>query len=72
MLESNELEFLMEAHSGLSAKIVEEAGIVHNQNLVSSQLLNLHMLNFIHKYLFSSENENDRKQNKLNYLITGN
>lgn len=26
MLHSNELEFLMEAHSGLSAKIVEEAG----------------------------------------------
>lgn len=26
MLQSNEIEFLMEAHSGLSAKIVEEAG----------------------------------------------
>jgi len=26
MLHSNQLEFLMEAHSGLSAKIVEEAG----------------------------------------------
>ncbi len=26
MLHSNELEFLMEAHSGLSARIVEEAG----------------------------------------------
>ena len=26
MLLSNQLEFLMEAHSGLSAKIVEDAG----------------------------------------------
>lgn len=26
MLKSNKLEFLMEAHNGLSAKIVEEAG----------------------------------------------
>ena len=26
MLESSELEFIMEAHNGMSAKIVEEAG----------------------------------------------
>lgn len=26
MLNSNELEFIMEAHNGLSARIVEEAG----------------------------------------------
>ena len=28
MLNSNQLEFIMEAHSGLSAKIVEEAGML--------------------------------------------
>lgn len=27
MLESPELEFIMEAHNGLSAKIVQEAGV---------------------------------------------
>ena len=29
MLESGNLEFLMEAHTGLAAKIVEEAGTVY-------------------------------------------
>ena len=29
MLESPELEFIMEAHNGLSAKIVQEAGQCH-------------------------------------------
>ena len=28
MLESPELEFIMEAHNGLSAKIVQEAGLL--------------------------------------------
>ena len=28
MLTSNDLEFIMEAHNGLSAKIVEEAGMM--------------------------------------------
>ena len=28
MLNSSELEFVMEAHSGLSAKIVQETGIL--------------------------------------------
>ena len=31
MLESPELEFIMEAHNGLSAKIVEEAGWLVNR-----------------------------------------
>ena len=36
MLQSNELEFLMEAHSGLSAKIVEEAGD-NSRSIISSR-----------------------------------
>ena len=31
MLESPELEFIMEAHNGLSAKIVQEAGMLSSR-----------------------------------------
>ena len=42
MLESSELEFIMEAHNGLSAKIVQEAG--RDKNQVQSYLLDFLLL----------------------------
>ena len=35
MLESPELEFIMEAHNGLSAKIVQEAGRLVILNMIT-------------------------------------
>lgn len=61
MLESSELEFIMEAHNGLSAKIVQETG---NEPIIIVALVFYTFCNIFGKFLKKNPKKKPPKQNK--------